>query len=182
LDAGRANGRLFLVMIGCGFDADVVRLVHEYRENCTRRGGHIGYTTYFKPVWQSVRSYRYPEIQVYCGETEDPLKVHWAFACNLPRYGWGIPLAPKAEGDDGQLDLCTYGGNSLLRGMKFAAAAQFGGWHPRLRDCRMLQASKLRFTSDEPVAYQLDGDPGGELPVEVEVLPKRLTLLVPSAR
>ncbi len=46
----------------------------------------------------------------------------------------------------------------------------------------MLRADKVRFTSDEKVAYQLDGDPGGVLPVEVEVLPKRLTLLVPSDR
>lgn len=185
LDAGRANGRLFLVMIGCGFDADVVQQVHEHRESCTRRGGHIGYSSYFKPVWRSVRSYRYPEIQVYCGEpngeTEEPLTAHWAFACNLPRYGWGIPLAPKASGEDGQLDLCTYAGNSLWRGMGFAAAAQFGGWHQRLRGCRMSRTDRVRFTSDEKVAYQLDGDPGGSLPVEVEVLPKRLTLLVPSS-
>ncbi len=186
LDAGRANGRLFLVMIGCGFDAEVVRQVHEQRETCSRRGGHIGYATYFKPVWRSIRSYRYPEIQVYYGdpdgETSEPLTAHWAFASNLPRYGWGIPLAPKAKGDDGQLDLCTYGGNSLWRGVGFAAAAQFGGWHQRLRNCRMLQTAKVRFTSDETVSYQLDGDPGGVLPVEVEVLPKRLTLLVPSSR
>jgi diacylglycerol kinase family enzyme len=28
------------------------------------------------------------------------------------------------------------------------------------------------------VPYQLDGDPGGELPVEIRVLPGRLALLV----
>jgi diacylglycerol kinase family enzyme len=183
LDAGRANGRLFLVMIGCGFDAEVVRQVHEQRETCSRRGGHIGYTTYFKPVWRSIRSYRYPEIQVHCGDSEgassELMTAHWAFASNLPRYGWGIPLAPKAEDNDGQLDLCTYEGNSLWRGAMFAMAAQFGGWHQCLRDCRMMRTSKVRFTSEEPVSYQLDGDPGGVLPVEVEVLPKRLTLLVP---
>ena len=186
LDAGRANGRLFLVMIGCGFDADVVQQVHEHRESCARRGGHIGYSTYLKPVWHSVRSYRYPEIRIYCGEpngeSDEPLAAHWAFACNLPRYGWGIPLAPQAEGDDGQLDLCTYGGNSLWSGVQFAAAAQFGGWHQRLPACRMVRTDKVRFESAERVAYQLDGDPGGVLPVEVEVLPKRLTLLVPSSR
>ncbi|NLS92250.1 MAG: hypothetical protein GXX96_08735 [Planctomycetaceae bacterium] len=184
VDAGRANGRLFLVMIGCGFDADVVRQVHEYRDLCARRGGHIGYTSYFKPIWKSVRSYRYPEIQVYCGNSDsaspDPLRAHWAFACNLPRYGWGIPLASQAKSDDGELDLCTYGGNSLWRGLVFAAAAQFGGWHRCLRGCRMLKAARVRFSSEESVAYQLDGDPGGVLPVEVEVLPKRLTLVVPS--
>jgi diacylglycerol kinase family enzyme len=30
------------------------------------------------------------------------------------------------------------------------------------------------------VPYQLDGDLGGFLPVEIEILPMRMTLLVPS--
>ena len=29
-------------------------------------------------------------------------------------------------------------------------------------------------------AFQLDGDPGGTLPVEIEVLPKRLNMIVPK--
>jgi len=180
LDAGLANGRLFLVVIGCGFDAEVVRQVHGQRLAAGPGGGHIGYASYFKPVWGCIRSYRYPEIRVYCdGRDSAPLRVHWAFACNLPRYGWGIPLAIQAKSDDGRLDLCTYRGNSLLRGVQFAIAAQLGGWHARLSGCRLSRASRLRFVSDQAVAYQLDGDPGGMLPVEVDVLPRRLTLLVP---
>jgi diacylglycerol kinase family enzyme len=38
----------------------------------------------------------------------------------------------------------------------------------------------LRIAADEDVPYQLDGDPGGMLPVEVEVLPGRVSLLVPG--
>jgi diacylglycerol kinase family enzyme len=30
------------------------------------------------------------------------------------------------------------------------------------------------------VPYQLDGDPGGFLPLDIEVLPERLTLWVPK--
>jgi diacylglycerol kinase (ATP) len=37
----------------------------------------------------------------------------------------------------------------------------------------------VRIESDVPVPYQLDGDPGGYLPLEIEVLPNRLTLIVP---
>ena len=45
-----------------------------------------------------------------------------------------------------------------------------------------MPVTRVRIESDEPVAYQLDGDPGGMLPLDVEVVPHRLTLVVPKAR
>jgi diacylglycerol kinase family enzyme len=186
LDAGRAGGRVFLVMMSCGFDADVVQRVHDRRKR-SRRGGHISYWSYAKPILASIRSYGYPEIRVYCGGSGDgpaedrlpPLVVRWAFAFNLPCYGWGLPLAPEAAATDGLLDLCTFRRGSLLNGLRYLVAAQLGGWHGRLSDCRMRRGRWFRIVSDEPVAYQLDGDPGGVLPVDVEVVPNRLTLVAP---
>ncbi len=43
-------------------------------------------------------------------------------------------------------------------------------------------ARRVRIESDRPVRYQLDGDPGGMLPLDIEVLPGRLTLVVPAKR
>jgi diacylglycerol kinase family enzyme len=51
--------------------------------------------------------------------------------------------------------------------------------HRRLGDWTERKIRRLRIESDSPVPYQLDGDPGGMLPVEIETLPKRLTLIVP---
>ena len=187
IDAGRAAGRLFLVMVGCGFDADVVRRVHSHRE-ANPRGAHIGYASYTKPILESIRSYGYPEIQIYCDEpgeqaAEDrpsPVTARWVFVCNLPRYGWGLRVAPEAVPTDGLLDVCTFRRGSLFHGLRYTAAVQLGGWHRRMSDCVMRQARRLRITSEEPVVYQLDGDPGGVLPVDVEVLPSRATLVVPA--
>jgi len=187
IDAGRAAGRLFLVMVGCGFDADVVQRVHSHRE-ANPRGAHIGYASYTKPILESIRSYGYPEIQVYCGQpaeqaAEDqpsPVAARWVFVCNLPRYGWGMRVAPEALPTDGLLDVCTFRRGSLFHGLRYTAAVQLGGWHRRLSDCVTRQARQLRITSEEPVAYQLDGDPGGVLPLEVEAVPRRVTLVVPA--
>ncbi|QDS92614.1 putative lipid kinase [Roseimaritima multifibrata] len=58
MDAGSANGKLFLVMASCGFDAEVVRGMH-----LTRRG-HIRRSSYIKPILRAVRNYSYPSIHV----------------------------------------------------------------------------------------------------------------------
>jgi diacylglycerol kinase family enzyme len=185
LDAGIANGRVLLVNASCGFDADVVRQVHRRREET--RSGHLSYWSYLKPIIRAIRSYQYPEIRVEldsaptdpCSSRPDPWVVRWVFAFNLPLYGWGLPLAPWADGTDGLLDVCTFQGGFFWNGLRYLVAAQ-GGWHRRLHDCRIGQATRLRISAEQPVAYQLDGDPGGWLPLEIEILPQRLTFVVPK--
>jgi len=185
-DAASANGRVFLLMAGCGFDAHVVAEVHRRRKEMTV--GRFSYWSYIKPILNAIRSYQYPEIRVHWGEAagepcqhggNSPLEARWAFALNLPLYGWGIPLAYWTDPTDGLLDVCTFRYGSLWHGFRYAMAAQFR-WQRRLPDCRVAKAARLRITAEQPVPYQLDGDPGGNLPLEIEVLPNRLTFLVPE--
>jgi diacylglycerol kinase family enzyme len=182
IDAGSAAGRLFLAMVGCGLDAEVVRRLHRGR---LRGSGHISYWSYVKPILESVRSYCYPEIQVrvYCGPPgagpSHATVARWAVVCNLPRYGWGLPLAPWTDPRDGLLDVCAFDRGSWWNGLRYLAAVQLG-IHRRLPDCFTSPAGRVRLEADRPVGYQLDGDPGGVLPVDIEVLPGRVSLLVPA--
>lgn len=185
LDAARANDRVFLLMLGCGFDADVVDRVHR------KRTGHIRSRNYIKPMLKSIRSYEYPEIQVRWdppeGESEGPTDesdacsaaARWVFAFNMPCYGGGLRLAPWADGSDGMLDLCTFRRGGLWHGLKYAAAVILRR-HRRLADFATRRVRRLWISAESEVPYQLDGDPGGTLPVEVEVLPGRLTMVVPT--
>jgi len=185
IDAGSASGKLFLLMIGCGFDAEVVARVHALRD--ARRGGHLSYWSYIKPILQSIRSYKYPEIRI-CGDEDGagpaghapPIVARWAFVFNLPRYGWGLRLAPESDCRDGLLELYAFLRGSLWHGLRYAAWTQIGR-HARLKDCIRRPVRRLRITSEQPVAYQLDGDPGGVLPVEIEVVPGRVTMLMPPS-
>lgn len=182
LDAGSANQRIFLIMVGCGFDAEVVRRLHEGRK------GHIHHLSYAKPIYDSIRSYQYPEIRVYCdAETdsppsespsdENPIVARWTFVVNLPRYAGGLKIVPDAVGTDGLLDVCTFKEGSLWNGMLYLSGV-FLGQHQSWGDCVNRRVKKVRIESEGSVPYQLDGDPGGFLPLEIEILPKRLTLLV----
>jgi diacylglycerol kinase (ATP) len=184
LDAGRAVSRIFLLMASAGFDADVVHRLH------SGRSGNIRHWSYVKPIWRSIRNYRYPELRVRCAPTadgestepppwSDPVCCRWAFAFNLPRYGFGLKFAPSANGVDGEFDVCTFRRGGLLPGLGYLVSI-IAGVHRRLPGCRYVKCSRLRIECDEPAYYELDGDPGGMLPVEIEVVPRRLRVLVPT--
>lgn len=189
-DAASASGRIFLLMISCGFDADVVRRVQ------LRRRGQITKLTWGRPILESIWTYRYPRISVSwdwenkAGSTRDnatdaegsvilePWEVGWLFAFNLPCYGGGFRIAPLADGRDGLLDLCSFKCSRFRTALGCAMSVRLGR-HRRMANCLLARARRFRIRADDAVPYQLDGDFGGSLPVDVEVLPQRLTVLVP---
>jgi diacylglycerol kinase family enzyme len=99
---------------------------------------------------------------------------------NLPRYAGGLQIVPQAVGDDGLLDVCTFKEGSLWSGLTYLAGVLMGQ-HQTYSDCVNRRTRSVRIESDEPVPYQLDGDPGGFTPLEIDVVPGRLTLLAPLA-
>ncbi len=188
MDVAQANGRIFLAMIGCGFDAEVVSQVHAARMS-NPKGAHINYLSYMKPIFRSIFSYRFPCVRVeFLDEAGNPTGEMydrpWAFICNIPNYGWGIPLAPGARGNDGELNVCLWRGGSLWSGTLLSVLAQLGGIHRFWWRCKMTRGRNFRLslTPNQPentvMPYQLDGDPGNNLPLEVRILENRLTIFV----
>jgi diacylglycerol kinase family enzyme len=99
---------------------------------------------------------------------------------NLPRYAAGLQIAPDALGDDGLLDVCTFKRGSLWSGLRYLGGILLRQ-HKWWEDFVTHRAESIRIESDVPVPYQLDGDPGGVLPLDIRVLPARVTFLVPNA-
>ena len=188
-DAGLARfgdtERLFLVMVSCGFDAHVVNGVHSRREERYRqghaRGAHISYLSYTKPILESLTRYKFPKMTIECLDEPNLVipDMRWGFIFNINRYAWGLPLAPFAKENDGKLDHILFRGGTVFHGFCYTALAQCFSLHRFLPKARLGQCTRYRITSDEPVPFQLDGDPGGELPLEIEIVPNRFTFLVP---
>ncbi|MDR0391078.1 MAG: hypothetical protein LBH59_04155 [Planctomycetaceae bacterium] len=190
VDANKLE-RLFLVMMSCGFDADIVNGVHAKREERYRtghkKGAHISYLSYIKPILKSIFKYRYNKIRVErIGDDGNSSSVlvddaaRWAFIFNLNRYGWGLPLAPFAKGDDGRLDHVLFRGGSVFCGVFYTALAQLFSFHRFIPTAKLGQAVKYRITAEPNtnIPFQLDGDPAGILPADVEIIKDRFTLLV----
>lgn len=171
--------RLFLLMMGCGFDAEVVQRLHDVRT------GNINHLSWAKPIIESVRSYQYPPLTVTCRETptSPPSRVitaHWAFIFNTPVYAVGLGICPEAIPYDGLLDVTTFEGGSFWHGLMHLSAVILGQ-HKNLAGVESVRTPCLTVEADQDVPFQLDGDPGGSLPAEIQVLSERLSMIVPAS-
>ena len=91
----------------------------------------------------------------------------------------GLPIADQADAMDGHLDLCAFRGGNLLNGLLYLIGILLRR-HRRWKDTRVEVLRKIRIEAEAPVPYQIDGDPGGFLPLEIEVVPQRLNIIVPQ--
>ncbi len=170
LDVGLANGQIFLVLASCGFDAEVVHQLHNQRK------GNINRFSYAWPIFRSISKYHYPKMNIRCdGGPESTAR--WAFVFNVPQYALQLPIVHDANCLDGRLDLCSFRGGSLWNGLLYIGGVILRQ-HRKWKDTVVTKFESLRIESDEPVPYQLDGDPGGFLPLEIKVAPQRLRVVV----
>jgi len=173
IDVARANERTFCLMASAGFDAAVVHRMHR------RRRGHITRLSYALPIVQLLQDYCYPPIDVEVIDTGEKLRGSLAFVFNVPRYGLGLSIARDAQPDDGLLDLYLFERLGVFALAGYALAI-LRGRHLERPDVHHRRAKGFRLSSAGVVPLQTDGDPAGELPATVEVLPQKLRLLVPS--
>jgi diacylglycerol kinase family enzyme len=171
-DLARANGRLFSLMAGVGFDAEVVHRVHH------GRSGHINKLHWVLPIFHSLAQYRYPEVEVVIEDTGEKLRGRMVFVVNLPRYAMDLPLARYAVPDDGMLDLCLFANPGRVNLARYLVAV-LRGRHTALPDFQRRLVKRVHLSSRSQVPVQTDGDAAGFLPLCIEVVPRAMTLVMP---
>jgi diacylglycerol kinase family enzyme len=181
MDLGRASvggaSRLFALMLTAGLDAEVVRRVAAWRASGeplrrVRRGSYVA------PIAAALATYRHAPLRIVASETMTT--GTYCIVANAPAYALGLPLAPGARADDGALDWVLF----ERRGLVAAAAYTWAVWrgrHLARPDVRAGRATRLTLDAAVPVPVQVDGDPLGTTPVEIEVLPGALTVVATDA-
>jgi diacylglycerol kinase family enzyme len=174
VDLGSANGRLFSLMLGAGFDADVVHRFARARSRVVGLG-RASRGRYLAAILAALLGHRQAPIVVEAAGRARA-GAH-ALVVNVPAYALGLPILPTARPDDGLLDWILFerpGRRALVRYL----AALPGARHLARRDVAHGRAHRLRITSAAPVPVHADGDPLGSTPVDVEVRPGALPVLV----
>lgn len=174
IDAGIANGRLFLLMAGIGFDAHIIHALDE------RRGGPIGLLSYALPAASAVARYGFPPLRVDVdgGRVFGP-RQGVVMIANLPQYGTGFPIVPGARGDDGLLDVLCLPCASRARLIELFALATEQR-HMDVPGAVRATGRSIHVTSEVAIPVQIDGDPGGTLPLTATLHAQQVPLVRPA--
>ncbi|HWR36154.1 MAG TPA: diacylglycerol kinase family protein [Clostridia bacterium] len=98
---------------------------------------------------------------------------------NAPTYGNGMRIAPRAQLDDGLLDICFVRHVPKLRVLRFLHTV-FSGTHLRLkREVEYFTARRLRVQTAMPMPIYADGEYVCETPAEITIRPRALRVIVP---
>lgn len=161
-------GHYFCSVAGLGLDSEVAR-----RANALPRWlrGHGGYAlTLASTVF---RFAPFPVNILSQNETGDWKRISnqptilAAFA-NSSTYGGGMKIAPRAQLDDGQLDVCVIGGVDPFKLACIFPTVYFGR-HLHIREVAYFHATRLRIETEMPLDVYADGEYVCRTPVEVGV-------------
>jgi diacylglycerol kinase (ATP) len=97
---------------------------------------------------------------------------------NAPDYGSGMKMLPKAQLDDGQLDLCFVPAMPRSRVLRYFHRL-YSGTHLLVPKVRYFRTRQVFLESDAPIPIHADGEYLCHTPAEISASPKALRVIVP---
>ena len=167
--------RLYAGGGGIGLDAEAAR----YASGPYRR--LPGRLRYMASVLRALAQYAPIEVQIeFPGSDLAPHKgkAQLAAVLNTPTYGAGLRFAPEATLDDGLLDIVMIEDLSKISVLALLPWLMGSG---ALRTSRVKRwrAQRVLLSTDRRSVFHGDGEILGPSPVEIEVVPQAVRVLVP---
>ena len=175
IDLGCANGRFFLLWSSTGLGAYITSHV-EPRPPWVKRWGMAGY---------GLRALRYaleyrgtPMTITIDDQLPVQERVLMVLISNVQLYAGLVRLAPQARLDDGWLDVCIFEGAHLAYAVRqfMSIMLRRAAYNPQLSTTR---GRLVHIAAKHPTAVHVDAEPIGTTPIEVQVRPQALRVIVP---
>jgi YegS/Rv2252/BmrU family lipid kinase len=174
-DLGSVNGRSFMLIMGIGFDGEVVRRLASVRQ------GHITHLSYFWPIWRTFWEHDFPRMRIQVEGQEVFNDYGLAFVGNISRYAVGLRICRDAQFNDGLLDLVVFSCREQTA-LVLHAAWTLLRVHPLKGGVIYRRFKHCHIETDRPVPSQIDGDVGPNTPLDIRMETGKLRLLVPPSR
>lgn len=170
IDLGRVNQRYFTCMAGVGFDAFVIKNTDWRLKRLTGAFAYLvaGIAAFFL--------YPFRQVWVRIDGQPEPRRGYLVIAGNVKYYGGNMALLPRADLQDGKLDVCIFKRRSFLHFLGY-----IWGWQhsalDKFLDVEYLQCRRITVLNRRE-HLQLDGEYLGHMPVDIEVVPQALRVVV----
>ncbi len=167
----RANGEPFFLMAGVGFDGDVL---NHLNTGLKRR---VGKAAYGWPILKALAR-TIPTLDVIIDGRRTT--AGWVIAANAKHYAGSFVVAPDATLLRSGLFAILFKARDPVARLRGLMALAAGRLH-RTADVEIVPCTRLAIAAAEPVAAEIDGDPFGTTPLDIEVGGPSLKLIVPQA-
>jgi len=190
-DLGEVDGRVFVGIASVGFDSEANRIAN-------MAPAWLGSGVYAYGALRAMVGWRPANFRVELVGAEgdaartpagDPTAVapvpstmqfrgYSVALANSRCFGGGMRLAPSAMLDDGLLDVVAIERMARARYV-LNLPRVFVGAHLSMRAVHHARVREAVVSADRPFTMYADGDPIGELPVRVRLLPAAINVLAP---
>lgn len=166
-DVGRVNDQYFINVAALGFLVDVSQKTDP---NIKSTLGVISY--YLKGV-SEIPNLRPIPIKIVSQEYTSVDEIYFMLVMNGRSAGGFKRIAPNAEVNDGLLDVMLFK-EMPVRELAPLLVNVMTGQHQENKNVVFFRTKKLHIESEQHVGTDIDGEKGADLPLDIEVLPKRL--------
>jgi diacylglycerol kinase (ATP) len=162
---------LFCCVAGVGMDAEANRRANKMPAWLKGKGG------YLLAALRSLIAFKPLEMSVMAEERKIRRVAFFVAVGNAHRYGGGMKVTPRAQPDDGLLDVCIVGKMNKLKLLCWVPTIFFGA-HLGLRQVEYFQTRSLRLDAARELELYADGDFACRTPAEISLRPRGLRVIV----
>ena len=183
LDFAHCNGSAFVLHCGIGLDAEIVHGVS------TRLKRFIGRYAYLLKATGCILSLKRHSLEIVIDSSSDPIQVadvYQLFVANVGEYAGSLCLSPSIDPQDGELDIVichSTGGTAPWKWKALRDAVQLcrGNLTAQIGvQTYRAKSVTIRSLSNSRIPVQLDGDSAGDLPVNITIATRPLTVMTPE--
>ncbi len=174
MDAGEANGMIFVNVAGMGFDVDVLVKTNQYKERFAR-----GMTPYLLGILSALSHLKTLHMTIeHDGETIQTAGIILSVG-NGQYIGGGMRAVPMGDPFDGYLD-CVYVERVSVFTFLRLLPGFLKGKHIGLPVVHHFRTRELTVSLSETCVLNYDGELKSQTPAVFRVLPGALRVLVPA--
>ncbi|HMK34536.1 MAG TPA: diacylglycerol kinase family protein [Desulfomonilaceae bacterium] len=171
VDMGLVENKRFLLLVSAGFDAMVTEEVSR------TRGRALGYRGYVIPIVKTIGKYKKTDLEI----AVDGQRVTGGLVIvfSIRNYGGLFEIDAVKGSDSGHFDVCVFHGGTIPAVLRYSVA-MVTHRIPQLSDVTFLSGQNVKIESlGEPVPVEVDGDYFGTTPVEINLRPAHVPVIVP---